>query len=253
MLIDLSYRIVSDRMLALLLVFALQALAQTDDVSSLTVSQPQLVCQLDMNVLKGEVRRLSWSPDGLYVHVQTIDRSALYNYIVALDDKEISLAFGEPEWAAAYWARKADLSAPGEPGLKIEVIETHQRTRPAPFAGGFAAGGAQTVDQRNPNDTFAIEVSLKLLGEEVGYFLNDVAYGGITYGWGPAGSGLLVFADAKGRLALFDRQRHKKAVPGTKDAVLPAWSPDGSQVAFLQKDGRRNYRLMTTAVARPTP
>jgi hypothetical protein len=237
-------------MLVLLLVLLLQAHAWTDDVSSLAVSAPQLVCQLDMNVLKGAVRRLSWSPDGLYVHVQTIDRDVLRDYIVALDDKEISLAFGEPEWAGTYWAKKADLSAPGEPGLKIEVIEKHQRTRPTPFTGGFSSGGAQTVDQRNPNDTFAIEVSLKLLGEEVGYFLNDVAYGGITFGWGPQGSGVLVFADAKGRLALLDRQKHKKPIPGTKDALLPAWSPDGTRVAFLQKDNRRIYRLLTATISR---
>lgn len=236
----------------LLFVLLLQAQAPREvDVSSLAISLPQLVCQLDMNVLKGEVRRMSWSPDGRYLHVQTIERDTLHDYIVALEDKAVSLAFGEPEWSSAYWTRKADLAAPGDPGLKIEVIEKHQRTRPAPFAGGFSAGGAQTVDQRNPNDTFAIEVSLKLLGEEVGYFLNDVAYGGITYGWGPAGSGAIVFADARGRLSFFDRQKHKKTVPGTKDAVLPAWSPDGTRVAYLERAGRRSYRLMTSTLVRP--
>jgi hypothetical protein len=235
----------------LLLVLVLQARAPYDvDVSSLAISPPQLVCQLDMNVLKGDVRRLSWSPDGLYLHVQTLDRDALRDYIVGLEDKDVSLAFGEPEWATAYWARKSDLAAPGEPALKIEVIEKHQRTRPAPFAGGFGAGGAQTVDQRNPVDTYAIEVTLKLLGEEVGYFLNDVAYGGITYGWGPSGSGAIVFADTRGRLSFFDRQKHKKAVPGTKDAFLPAWSPDGTHVAFLQRDSRRIYRVMVSSVSR---
>src|SRR5262245_23049223 len=238
-------------MTVLLLMLALQAQAIVD-VSLIAAASPQVVCQLDLNVLKGDVRRLSWSPDNLYLHVQTIERDLLRDYIVALEDKEISLAFGEPEWATKYWMQKSDLSAPGDATLKIEVIEKHQRTRPAPFAGGFANGGAQTIDQRNPNDTFAIEVSLKLLGEEVGYFLNDVAYGGITFGWGPAGSGAIVFADTKGRLSLLDHAKHKKPVPGTKDAVLPAWSQDGRRVAYLQKDGRRSYRVMVTAVSRPS-
>jgi hypothetical protein len=63
--------------------------------------------------------------------------------------RELSIAFGEPEWAVTYWAMKADLAAPRRSGLKIEVVEDHQRTKPAPFTGGFTAGGAQAfVDAR---------------------------------------------------------------------------------------------------------
>jgi len=233
------------------LVFALAfaGAAAPVDVSSIRVSQPALVCRLDMDVLKGDVRRLSWSADDAYIHLQTQDRDALHDYIVSLPEGVVSLAFGEPEWSARYWAVKSDLAAPGVSDLKIEVFEDHQRTRPAPFTGGFAPNGGQTIDQRNPVDTFAIEVKLKLLGEEVGYFLNDVAYGGITFGWGPTGSGTLVFVDDKGRVVLFDRDKHKQVVPATKEARLPAWSPDGSRVAFIQKDGRRKYRLMIATLS----
>jgi hypothetical protein len=231
-------------------VFMLAGFAATD-VASVVVSPPRTICVLDMNTLKGEIRRLSWSADNTRLHVQTADRGAIHDYIVTLPEGVISPAFGEPEWAAEYWTKKSSLSAPGSPDLRIEVIEDHQRTKPTPFTGGFTAGGAQSVDQRNPVDTFAIEVKLKLLGQEVGYFLNDVAMAGFTYGWGPADSGAIAFVDEKGRVVLFDRGRRKKVVPGTKDALMPAWSADGTHLAFLQKIGRRSYRLAVVTISQP--
>jgi hypothetical protein len=214
------------------------------------VSAPAVVCHLEMDVMKGEVHRLSWSPDGRSLHIQTIERETLHDYIVTLPEGTLSLAFGEPEWAVQYWAMKSDLAAPGQAGMKIEVLEDHQRTRQTPFTAGFSNAG-QTPDQRSPVDTFAIEVKLKLLGQEVGYFLNNVAFGGITFGWGPSGSGAIAFVDDKGRVVLFDRDRHKRPIAATKDAVLPAWSPDGTRVAFIQKDSRRKHRLMMTTITPP--
>ena len=35
---------------------------------------------------------------------------------------------------------------------------------------------------------------------------------------------------------------------GVKGAWMPAWSGDGARIAFLQKSGRRRYRLMIAAV-----
>lgn len=36
-------------------------------------------------------------------------------------------------------------------------------------------------------------------------FVNEVAMAGVTYGWGPAGSGAIAFVDEKGHVLLFDR------------------------------------------------
>ncbi|HYM24829.1 MAG TPA: hypothetical protein VEU08_16550, partial [Vicinamibacterales bacterium] len=132
----------------------------------------------------------------------------------------------------------------GAADLKIEVLEDHQRTRPTPFTGGFSNGGAQAVDPSNPRDTFAIDARLLLLGQEIGYALNESAMAGGTYGWGPSGSGTIVYVDSSGRVTLFDRQRHRKAITTAKGAILPAWSADGARIAYVQKIGRDRYRLM---------
>jgi hypothetical protein len=218
------------------------------DVAALTVAQPKLVCELDVSELKGQVRRLSWAPNGESIHVQTLEGELVHDYIITLADGVVSLAFGEPQWAAYYWATKSALAAPGIPALQIEVIQENQRTRPQAFSGGFANGGAQTWDPKNASDAFAVEVTARLLGQEVGHWVNGFPMAGESYGWGPADSGAIVFVDDKGRLVLLDRSRHKQTIRGTKDALLPAWSMSGAHVAYLEKNGRKKYRLMTAAL-----
>ncbi|HJZ71188.1 MAG TPA: hypothetical protein VKE51_05575 [Vicinamibacterales bacterium] len=221
------------------------------DVSALTVSAPAEICTVDLNALKGDVRQLSWSPDGRSLHLQTVeDRTIPHDFIVSIDDRELSVAFGAPEWAATYWARKSSLAAPGLSALKMEVTETNRRTRPAPFSGGFANGGAQTPDPKNPVDAYEAEVTLRLLGVEIGNWINGAPIAGETFGWGPSGSGALAFVDHPGRLYLIDRQKHRRAIARVKDATLPAWSDDGTHIAFLEKTGRRQFMLKVVDVRR---
>jgi len=82
------------------------------DVSTIAVSPPAAICELDMSVLRGEMRRLSWSPDNQYIHLQTVDDDrSVRDYVVDLHTREVSLAYGEPEWATQYWRHKADLAS----------------------------------------------------------------------------------------------------------------------------------------------
>ena len=136
------------------------------------------------------------------------------------------------------------------PSLKLEITENNRRTRPVPFTGGFANGGAQTPDPKNPVDAYEHELTLRYRGQEIGNWINGAPMAGDTFGWGPPGTGTLVFADSHGRLTLIDPAKRRRAVPGTKDAAFPAWSSDGARLAFLQKAGRRKYTLMTAGVDR---
>ena len=237
--------------LILLLALGAQDAAPPIDVSAIEGSAPVLVCELDATFLAGEVRRLSWSADGAYLHIQSIDRDAgVHDVIVSRLDGVASLAFGEPEWASGYWARKSDLAAPGVPSLRLEVLESHRRTRPTPFIGGL--NGAQTADPKNPIDAYESEVTVRLRGEEIGNWINGAPLAGQTFGWGPAGSGAIVFVDRGGRLTLMDERKRRKVVATAKGATLPAWSNDGAHLAFLQKGARRTFRLMAVSFRRAT-
>jgi Tol biopolymer transport system component len=53
-----------------------------------------------------------------------------------------------------------------------------------------------------------------------------------------------------GRLAVIDKDKNKQQVEGTKNVILPAWSTDGSKIAFLEKAGKNKYELYVAAVSR---
>jgi hypothetical protein len=42
----------------------------------------------------------------------------------------------------------------------------------------------------------------------------------------------------------------KQIVAGIKGAAMPAWSSDGSRLTFLQKSGRKKFRLLSATVGR---
>jgi Tol biopolymer transport system component len=52
-----------------------------------------------------------------------------------------------------------------------------------------------------------------------------------------------------GQLMLIDQHNRKQTVSGVKDALLPAWSTDGTRLAWVQKAGRKKYTLVWAVVS----
>ncbi len=243
----------------LLLLAVLQASSTVIDVSTLTVGPPSTVAELDLGKLKGELRRVAWSPDGSELYVQTADGNPgsekLRHYSVATAGGVVKAVEAQPEWASSFWGFKSARNAPGLASLQIEVEQKLENTkvgtssgRPGEMASG-PGGGNVSIDKVAEGQHQNV-IRLTLFGEAVGEFVNQQAIPGLTFSWGPASSGAIAYTEREGRLMLLDRNGHRQHVGGAKDALLPAWSTDGTRLAWVQKTARRKYTLVWAPVAR---
>lgn len=253
------------------LVLATVAVAQAPapwnaiDVSTLIVARPAVVAEVDTGSLKGEPRRLSWSPDGTQVYVQAVSGEApaesVFHYTIDLEDGALTRISAEPDWASQYWRVKQDRVAPGLAHLAIDVEQKVETVGGVAAAGvldrtssagniqgsGYTAAGlanAQASSQRLP------VVRLTVLGEPVATWVNERPLPGSRFSWGPAGSGALVHVGDKGTMVFFDQGKRRMTVPGTRDAVLPAWSLDGQHLAWFQRSGKKKFTLHYAWVSR---
>jgi hypothetical protein len=237
---------------------------QAGGAKSLQPSAPQVVGTVDTGKLKGEPTELAWSPDASKLFLQTSERDSLamlknprFFVLGAADAKPESVS-AIPDWASEYWQWKSNKTAPGSTTLSIEIKqERRQSTATAsPMGGSLAKGGGA-----DPNAGSTVEdatmraqqmqqqqvFTLTLKSEVVGEFVNQQFLPGYTFGWAPQG-GLIAYRNAAGRLAIMDERGDKREVADTKDVLLPAWSGDGSKIAFLERAGKNKYNLMVVNV-----
>jgi hypothetical protein len=232
-------------------------------VNSLRFSTPVPVVTLEMEELKGEPSRLAWSPEGTQLYLQTLEGGfgrpdvALHHYILDAASGATQSIDSEPEWAYQYWTAKSGQSSPDDPPLTIELKTERQRqqTTSLPTGGDLARGGLSPGLSENDELTIIgaqmiSVITLLLNGEIVGEFTNSVLVPGLTYGWGPMGAKVIAFATPKtGRVAVMDDLGQKQEIAGSKNAILPAWSPNGDRVIWLQKEGRRKFSLQVARVS----
>ncbi|HUF23713.1 MAG TPA: hypothetical protein VMN81_06255 [Vicinamibacterales bacterium] len=233
---------------------------------ALTIAEPATLATIDLNDVKGQPSRLAWSSDGSELYFQTIEGpfgkadSKPRHYVFTVATGARTSVDAEPEWAAQYWTAKSwkaspDPSAPLEIELKSD--QRIERTTSVPRGGDMARGGTSTSMGTSSEDGMKAAYnaqtvftnSMVLKGEVVGRFENSVIVPGLTFGWGPPGSRAIAFAAQKsGRIVVMDAEGGKREIAASKDALLPAWSPDGRKLAWLQKDGRRTLLLKVSGI-----
>jgi hypothetical protein len=166
----------------------------------------------------------------------------------------------EPEWFGAYWAVKSHKASPDEPGTEIALSSEQrvEKTTSVPRGGDLARGGAVGADVTGTSSGEAIAAAansqtitvhtMKLHGQTIGEFVNSVIVPGLTFAWAPKGSKAIAYTEPKGgKLVLMDTQGKKQDL-GVKDAILPMWSHDATQLAWLEKDGKRKFELKVAKI-----
>jgi hypothetical protein len=248
----------------------LSLLAQSATPASSVKLTPAVVGEINLASLKGKLlRQLAWSPDGSELYLQTYNANPdasikeVFHYSIAAATGQPKSLQAAPAWAASYWQWKSAQSAPGDPTFKIEVGEEKKiiNATAAPMAGDLIRGNAdpgggngasvESVASAARGATNANVYTLRLKGEIVGEWVNHPIMPGLTFGWGPEGTGLIAFAEKDaGRLVLFDKTGAKQKIEGTKSVVLPAWTADGTRLAYLEGRGRNKYAIVIAAVSR---
>jgi hypothetical protein len=236
------------------------------DVSGLTFGPPTAVVEVETSKLKGEIRRLAWEPDGTTLYLQSVEGKAPdekpHHYTVEVAGGLLTPVDREPDWAEQYWAVKQDRVAPGIPSLLIAIEQTVENLKTGTGASGVldresspdkVAGGSPSLANLangTHGDQTANVVRLRLLGEEIAIWINERPVPGTRFTWGPSASGALVYVGAHGELVFFDQKKQQQRVPGVRDAFLPAWSTDGTRLAYVQKAGRKKVVIAWLAVGR---
>jgi hypothetical protein len=255
----------------LCLILFVASFGQAAMAAQVKLSPPVEVAQIDLGKLGGTlVSELAWSPDGneLYLQTQTEDKRALpkdtFHFVIPAEGGSFSKVGAPPDWAGAYWTWKSGQTAPDDQAFKI-TISTEKRVASAtaiPMGGDLAKGGADTVGAGTgasaesvaaaANASMNASVNTMLLkGEVIGEWVNHRIMPGTTFGWGPPGTHLIAYAEKQsGRLVIMDSTGTKQKVDGTKGVVAPAWSSDGTRLAYLESRGRYRYALIVAKVSK---
>ena len=228
------------------------------DVSTVKVGAPATVAELDLGKLKGELRQVGWSPDGTELYVQTADGDPQSpkrrHYTVAVAGGAVKPVDNAPDWAQTYWAFKSDRAAPGIGSLMIDLEQKTEKIKIGTGSGRPGAPGKESVGggdvEASAEGQHEAIFRLTLLGETISEFVNQTPIPGLMFSWGPSFSGAIAYTDRDGRLMLLDKNKHKQTVSVARDALLPAWSIDGSRIAWVQKSGRKKFALVWAAVTK---
>jgi hypothetical protein len=225
-------------------------------------ARPATLTQTDTSTLQGTPSQLAWSDDGKQMYLQSAEYdskgtvSKTHSFVIEVANPVVEPVGSAPGWATRYWSWKSYKTPPELDAPEI-LVSREKRTKMATesaMGGSVSEGGlasntagfgtsAESVEARAQQQMKVDAVILKLKGEVVGEFVGVPPMAGYTFGWAPSGPARLAYSTLAGRLAILDGQGKRREIAGTKNVTLPAWSIDGSRIAFVSMTGKNKYDI----------
>ena len=257
-------------MTTLILALALSLLPQSAPplISATAVKlAPKQIAEFDVSKLRGVIRRLAWSADGMQLYLQTAELGsdalpkATFHFLIDAPTGSLKKVDAEPAWAADYNTWKSWKSAPGDDAFLIELA-TEQRKATAtatPMGGDYARGGtgADVSGSAGSASMDAVAAAaaqmqsgtaniMRLKGQVIGEWMNQPIVPGQTFGWGPKGTNVIAYAEPNNRqLMLMDKSGAKQKIADTKGVYVPAFSLDARQLAWFEVRGKKAILLIS--------
>jgi hypothetical protein len=203
----------------------------------LNLTQPVQWTHFDTGELKGRPARLAWSED----------RSELER------GKPPRGIDSEPKWVAPYWKWKSAKSFFGD---RLMTITIDVQKRMLDNLNGTAANKAVYLDPYVSGQALLLSKQsggtevvnrLVLNNKVIGQFVDEQIVPGYTFSWSPEEFRLIAFRSPNGRLMIMNGEGETQDVSTTADVLLPAWSDDGQEIAYLERTGRKTFTVMVVS------
>lgn len=224
----------------------------------LNLTQPVQWTRIDTGELKGRPARLAWSEDRSELYIQTVegdraDNLKWHHYLIQ-NGKPPKATSTEPKWVPPYWKWKSAKSFFGDPLMTI-TVDVQQTV--LDNLNGTAANKAVYLDPNVSGEAMLLSKQsggtkvtsrLMLKNKIIGQFVDELVVPGYTFSWSPQELGLIAYRSTQGRLVIMNAEGETQDVPATSDVILPAWSDDGQEIAYLERTGRKTFALMVVAL-----
>jgi hypothetical protein len=224
----------------------------------LNLAQPVQWTNLDTGDLKGRPARLAWSEDRSELYLQVVEGETAGNlkfrhYIIERGKPPRGIDT-QPKWVEPYWKWKSAKSFFGDPLMAITVdvqkkmLDNLNGTaaNKAVYLDPYVSGQALLLSKQSGGTEVVNRLLLK--NKVIGEFVDEQIVPGYTFSWSPEELRLIAFRSQNRRLTVMNGEGETQDVSTTVDVLLPAWSDDGQEIAYLERTGRKTFALMVVSL-----